>query len=29
LLAVVPTIRVVRPREEGSRYRAYDGIGLR
>jgi putative DNA primase/helicase len=29
LLAAVPTIRRVQPREEGSRYRAYDGIALR
>jgi putative DNA primase/helicase len=28
LLAAVPAIRRVQPREEGSRYRAYDGIAL-
>jgi putative DNA primase/helicase len=29
LLAAVPTIRRVQPREDGCRYRAYDGIGLK
>jgi len=28
LLAAVPTLRQSRPREEGGRYRAYEGIGL-